>query len=63
MTLVNNIKLFCHKQNITVRDLEKRAGLPAHSIYKWDKNVPGVDKVAAVANVLNTTVDNLINSN
>lgn len=60
MTLVNNIKLFCHKQNITVRDLEKRAGLPAHSIYKWDKNVPGVDRVAKVSDILKTTVDELI---
>ena len=60
MLLVENIKKACSMNNITIRELERRAGLPEHSIYKWNRNIPSVDRVARVADILKTTVEQLI---
>lgn len=58
--LVENIKKACQKKQITLIDLERRAGLPINSIYKWDRNDPSIKRVARVASILGVTVDELL---
>lgn len=60
MGLVENIKKICNRKNILISELEKRAGLPANAIYKWNRNDPGVKKVAKAAAALGVTVDELV---
>lgn len=59
MNLLKNIKEACAKRKVTVKQVEKAAGLPANSIYKWDKNSPAYTKVVAVADVLQVSLDDL----
>lgn len=58
--MVERLKQICAEQGITVTELERRAGLPDNSIYKWDRHSPSVNTVAKAARVLNVTVDSLI---
>lgn len=60
MSIYNNVKVKCAEKHITVLFLEKKLNFPRSSICKWDKNVPGVEKVKAVADVLECTVDELL---
>lgn len=60
MTLVENIKRTCQKRGIRVSELERRAGLPLNSIYKWDKSIPSVERVKRAADVLEVTIDKLM---
>jgi len=60
MSLVENIKAACKLKNIALKEMEKKAGLPQNSVYKWDRNDPGVKRVAKAAAVLDTTVDKLL---
>lgn len=50
----------CKERGITLAELERQAGLANRTIYKWNDNVPSVEKVLAVANVLGVTVDELV---
>ena len=60
MELVENIRKACAERKMEVTELERAAGLPRNSIYKWDKHIPSVDRVKKVAAVLQVTVDELI---
>lgn len=62
MSLLDNIRKQCRQQKITIDRLEKAAGLAPNTIYKWNRVIPGVDKVQKVAKVLNATVDDLLNN-
>ena len=59
--MVDNIRKICKEKGTRISVLETKAGLPRGSIYKWDTNVPSIWKVATVANVLEVTVDEIIN--
>jgi len=50
----------CKEKGMTLAELERQAGLANRTIYKWNENVPSVEKVLAVANVLGVTVDELV---
>lgn len=54
------IQRLCKDQNKSIMGLEEELGFPRGSICKWDKNIPSVLKVKAVADALNTTVDELM---
>ena len=58
--LLDNIRRECDRQKITISDLERRAGLAKNSIYKWSVTAPSVQKVKAAADVLGTTIDELL---
>ena len=60
MGLLENVKMLCTRKGITLSELEKRAGLPANVIYKWDSINPGIDKVTKVAKALGCMVDDLV---
>ena len=48
------------EQNITISELERRAGLSKATISKWKKSSPTVDSLKAVAKVLKVKVDKLL---
>ena len=58
--MLNNILEKCKEKGLTLAELERQAGLANRTIYKWDENVPSVDKVVAVAKALDVTVDELV---
>jgi transcriptional regulator with XRE-family HTH domain len=58
--MLTNILEKCKEKGLTLAELERQAGLANRTIYKWDENVPSVDKVVAVAKALDVTVDELV---
>ena len=60
MSIYANIQEECKKQGKTIMGIEEELKFPRGSVCKWDKNVPSVKKVKAVADLLNTTVDALL---
>lgn len=48
------------EQRYTLAALERAAGLSNGAIAKWRVNEPSVDRVQRVADVLGTTIDELI---
>ena len=60
MSLTKNIKTICAAKGITIAELEQAAKLSENSIFRWDKNIPGVEKVRRVAQILQVSVDELL---
>ena len=58
--MLGRITELCRERKISVLELERRAGLKQRTVYRWDDSIPAVDKVKAVADVLGTTVDDLL---
>ena len=58
--LVKKISELCKQRGISLAQLERECGLKSRTVYRWDANVPSVDKVKAVADYLGVTVDSLI---
>ena len=57
--MTERIKMLCLARGITITQLEKLLGW-SRSIYKWDTNKPSIDKVKAVADYFDVSVDSLI---
>ena len=60
MNLYCNIQMKCLEAGISVNRLESELGFPRGSICKWDRNIPSVAKVKAVADRLEVTIDELL---
>lgn len=60
MNIYRKIQNLCRDQGKSVMGLEEELGFPRGSICKWDKNIPSILKVKAVADALHTTVDALL---
>ena len=60
MTLYRNIQVKCKESKTTVNRLESELGFPRGSICKWDRNIPSIAKVKAVADRLEVTIDELL---
>lgn len=58
--MVGKIAELCKEKNMSMAELERKAGLKARTIYKWDESKPSVDKAVAVARVLDVTVNELM---
>lgn len=61
--MLENIKRCCAAQGLTIQQLEEKAQIAAGTIGRWGKDgklMPSVDKVKRVADVLGTTVDELL---
>ena len=61
--MLENIKQYCEAQGLTIQQLEEKANIAAGTIGRWGKDgrlMPSVDKVKRVADVLGTTVDELL---
>ena len=57
--MLEKIKMLCLAQGITITQLENLLGW-SRSIYKWDTNKPSIDKVKAVADYFDVSVDSLV---
>ena len=60
VNITENVRKIAAEKRIPLAKVEEIAGISKNSIHKWSKNLPSVDKVARVADVLNVTVDELI---
>lgn len=59
--IYDTIKKLCEKKGVSVSSVEKEAGLSNGAISKWNNSSPTVEKLNAVAKVLNVKVDSLLN--
>lgn len=58
--IYDTIKDLCKERGLSVSSVEKKAGLSNGAISKWNDSSPTVDKLSAVAKVLNVKVDCLL---
>ena len=58
--IYDTIKALCKKRGLSVTSVEKEAGLSNGAISQWNDSSPTVDKLNAVAKVLNVKVDCLL---
>ncbi len=58
--LFDNVKSLAKKKGMSVGELERKAKLSNGSIFKWKTSSPKLDSAKAVADVLGTTVDKLL---
>ena len=60
MSVHENVSMLAKNKNISLCELEKRAGLAGGCISKWKSINPTVKNLKSVADVLGTTVDKLL---
>lgn len=60
MSLVDKIKSLCKEEKITVAELERKTGISNGQIRKWDNSTPGINKLQAVADYFDVSVDYLL---
>ncbi len=58
--LFSNVASLCKMQGISVWKLEKDLGFSTSAIQNWKRSSPRVDKLKAVADYFNVSVDRLI---
>lgn len=58
--IFNNIEAIAKKRNMTIRQVEIKAGLSNGSIGKWKTRSPHVNNLLAVAKALNVSVNTLL---
>lgn len=58
--MLSQIKVLAKERKLTIAEVERMAGLKPRTVYKWDENIPSVDKVKRVADALSVTVDELM---
>lgn len=55
--ICEKIKELCDKRGITFYRLEKDLGFTNSSIYKWEKSMPGADKLKKVADYFGVPIE------
>lgn len=60
MTIYDRIKYLAEQQRLSIRGLEEKLGYGNGTIRRWEKQVPGVDKIQKVADYFNVSVDYLL---
>ena len=60
MNIYDNIVYLANLKNLTIKDIEFRAGISNGSIRRWNEIDPGISKVRAVANVLGISIENIL---
>ena len=63
MTLKDRVKLLAQERGISLPTLESELGFGNSTIVKWDKSTPNADKLNAVAQYFDVTMDYLLNGN
>lgn len=58
--IYEKVKGMCRERGISVRSIEIEAGLSNGTISKWDESMPAADNLIAVAKVLGTTAEALL---
>ena len=57
--LITNIKALCKLHGVQIRQLEADCGLGKNTFHRWRISSPSCDKVVAVANYFNVSLDEL----
>ncbi|MCT3283755.1 helix-turn-helix domain-containing protein [Lactobacillus pentosus] len=60
MTLFDRIKTISKERGYSIAEVERKAGISANYMYQWKKRNPSPKALAAVADVLNVSVDYLL---
>ena len=60
MELLQDIKTMAKSKGMTLEEVCRKAGIHERSIYRWDKTMPSADKLAKVADVLETSSEALL---
>lgn len=58
--MLEKVKACCKKRGITIYRLEKDLGFSTGSISKWGSTAPSVNKVKAVADYFNVSIEELL---
>ncbi len=58
--IYENVRNLCMKKGISVSKLETNLHFSRSSICKWDKNIPNIKKVQAVANYFKVPIESLL---
>lgn len=58
--MVDKIRALAKERKITVAEVERTVGLSPRTVYKWDENIPSVDKVKRVADFFGVTIEELM---
>jgi len=61
--IYEKIQKLCKERGVTIYKLEKELNFSESSICKWKSSNPSIDKVQAVADYFDVTVDFLIGRN
>ena len=60
MTLFNNVQMLCNENKTNFARLEKKLGFGNGTVQKWDRINPGIDKIQAVADYFDVSIDELL---
>ncbi|WP_168901212.1 helix-turn-helix domain-containing protein [Levilactobacillus tujiorum] len=60
MDILTNIKLIAKPKGISISKIERDLNFGTNSMYNWNRTNPSVDKVQAVANYLNVSLDEIV---
>ncbi|MEX1452130.1 helix-turn-helix domain-containing protein [Enterococcus sp. GC34] len=60
MNLLERIKKLAKDRNLSIYQLEEEINIGRNTIYQWNKRTPSSDKLEAVANYFNVSVDYLL---
>ena len=60
MNFFEKIKQLADGQGLSLTEVSKRAGLGSRTIYNWKKKSPSINNLVSVAEVLNTSIDDLV---
>lgn len=60
MNFFEKIKQLADSQGLSLTEVSKRAGLGSRTIYNWKKKSPSINNLVNVAEVLNTSIDDLL---
>lgn len=60
MNIIDRIKELANAKNVSLAEVERRAGLSSGSITKWGKSSPSADKLEKVAELFEVSTDYLI---
>lgn len=60
MNLAQNIDNIAKSKGLTLTEIERLCGFPKSSIRKWSENIPNINKVISVCQILNISIDYLV---
>lgn len=60
MNLLERIKKLAKDRDVSIYQLEEEINIGRNTIYQWNKRTPSSDKLEAVANYFNVSVDYLL---
>lgn len=59
--MLDRIKELCRRKGVTITQLEQELGFSNKALYRWDEQMPSIDRVKKVADYFGVTIDYLVN--